>query len=278
MENRLQLLVDDGGAIEMLKIENTYVEVYLFLLHVVSKAEVMLVLGDAGGVQDDIGEHDGVEPHGVEIVVVEGDVKDGVDSHNEEEEGCAGVEPKGDVEDGGGADFGEHHGVEGVVEDDDEEEEGRAGVEPESVEGHVEDDGGEDISEHHGVEGVVEGDDDEEEGCAGLEPEGFDGHVEDDGGEVEKYDEEKEGHGGQGIGAAIHEDMECDHDGGDDYTIKANKEMTKDSNYHSHYEKSSQLSSEDPTRRRNGQILEYQMFFLLVFLRMKQVVNKLGSL
>jgi len=61
--------------------------------------------------------------------------------------------------------------------------------------------------------------------------------------------------------------------------------MTKDSNYHSHYEKSSQLSSEDPTkdlanliRRRNGQRLEHQMFFLLVFLRIKQVVNKLGSL
>jgi len=56
--------------------------------------------------------------------------------------------------------------------------------------------------------------------------------------------------------------------------------MTKESNYHSHYEKSSQLSSEDSTkdladltRRRNG-----KMFFLLVFLRIKQVVNKLGSL
>jgi len=71
--------------------------------------------------------------------------------------------------------------------------------------------------------------------------------------------------------------------GGHD-TIQASKEMTKDSNYHSHYEKSSQLSSEDPTkdladltRRRNWQILEHQIFFLLVFLRIKQVVNKLGS-
>jgi len=61
--------------------------------------------------------------------------------------------------------------------------------------------------------------------------------------------------------------------------------MTKDLNYHSHYEKSSQLSSEDLTkdladltRRRNGQRPEHQMFFLLVFLRIKQVVNKLGSL
>jgi len=57
------------------------------------------------------------------------------------------------------------------------------------------------------------------------------------------------------------------------------------SNYHSHYEKSSQLSSENPTKdlvdltkKRNGQRPEHQMFFLLVFLRIKQVVNKLGSL
>ena len=67
-------------------------------------------------------------------------------------------------------------------------------------------------------------------------------------------------------------------------TIQANKEITKDSNYHSHYEKSSQLSSENTsndlsnlTRKRNGQRPEHQMFFLLVFLRIKQVVNKLGS-
>jgi len=68
--------------------------------------------------------------------------------------------------------------------------------------------------------------------------------------------------------------------GGHD-TIQANKEMTKNS----HYEKSSLLSNEDPTkdlayltRRRNGQSPEHQMFFLLVFLRIKQVVNKLSSL
>jgi len=61
--------------------------------------------------------------------------------------------------------------------------------------------------------------------------------------------------------------------------------MTKNSNYYSHYEKSSQLSSENPTkdlkdltRRRNGQRPEHQMFFLLVFLIIKQVVNKFGSL
>jgi len=61
--------------------------------------------------------------------------------------------------------------------------------------------------------------------------------------------------------------------------------MIKDSHDLSHYEKSSQLSSEDPTkdladltRRRNWQRPEHQMFFLLVFLRIKQVVNKLGSL
>jgi len=61
--------------------------------------------------------------------------------------------------------------------------------------------------------------------------------------------------------------------------------MVKDSHDHSHYEKSSQLSSEDLTkdlvdltRRRNGQKQEHQIFFLLVFLRIKQAVNKLSSL
>jgi len=61
--------------------------------------------------------------------------------------------------------------------------------------------------------------------------------------------------------------------------------MTKDSNYNSHYEKSSLLSSEDLTkdpadltRRRNGQRPEHTMFFLLFYLRIKQVVNKLCSL
>jgi len=43
--------------------------------------------------------------------------------------------------------------------------------------------------------------------------------------------------------------------------------MTKDAN-----------KSEDLTRRRNGQRPEHLMFFLLVFLRIKHVVNKLGSL
>jgi len=68
-------------------------------------------------------------------------------------------------------------------------------------------------------------------------------------------------------------------------TIQANKEMINDLNYHSHYEKSSQLSSENPTkdltdltRRRNGQRPEHQMLFLLVFLKIKHVVNNLGSL
>jgi len=67
-------------------------------------------------------------------------------------------------------------------------------------------------------------------------------------------------------------------------TNQANKKTTKDANYHSHYEKSSQLSSEDPTndlanltRRRNGKRPKHQMFFFLVFLRIKQVVNNLGS-
>jgi len=66
---------------------------------------------------------------------------------------------------------------------------------------------------------------------------------------------------------------------------KANKEIIKYSHDHSYYEKSSQLSSEDPTkdlpdltRRSNEQRPEHQIFFLLVFLRIKQVVNKLGSL
>ena len=176
LENRLQLLVDDGGAIEMLKNSNTHGEVHLFLVHVVSEEEVMLVLGDV------------VEPEGVE----------------------------GDVEDGGSVDIDEDHGMEGVVEGDDEEEEGCASVEPEGVEVDVEDVGGVDIGEHHGIEGVVEGDDEEEEGRAGVEPEGLDGHVEDDGDEVEEDEEEDEGHGGQGIGAPIHKDMECDNDGGDD--------------------------------------------------------------
>jgi len=68
-------------------------------------------------------------------------------------------------------------------------------------------------------------------------------------------------------------------------TNQANKEMIKEAHYHSHHEKSSQQSSEDLikdladlTKGRNGQKPEHLMFFLLVFLRIKQVVNKLGSL
>ena len=68
-------------------------------------------------------------------------------------------------------------------------------------------------------------------------------------------------------------------------TNQVNKEMTKDAHYHSHYKKSSQHSSEDLTkdltdltRGRNGQIPEHLKFFLLVYLRIKHVVNNLGSL
>jgi len=45
--------------------------------------------------------------------------------------------------------------------------------------------------------------------------------------------------------------------------------MTKDA----HYESSSQLSSEYPTRGRNGERPKHLKFFLLVFLSIKQVVN-----
>ena len=72
--------------------------------------------------------------------------------------------------------------------------------------------------------------------------------------------------------------------GGHD-TNQANKQMAKDAHYHSHYKNSSQHSSEDLikdlaylTRGRNRQKPEHLMFFLLIFLRIKQVVNKLGSL
>jgi len=46
---------------------------------------------------------------------------------------------------------------------------------------------------------------------------------------------------------------------------QTNKEMTKDA----HYEKSSQQSSEDLTRGRNGHEPEHLMFFLLIFLKNK---------
>ena len=68
-------------------------------------------------------------------------------------------------------------------------------------------------------------------------------------------------------------------------TNQASKEMTKDAHYRWHHEKSSQQTSEnltkdlaDLTRGRNGHKPEHLMFFQLVFLRIKQVVNNLGSL
>jgi len=68
-------------------------------------------------------------------------------------------------------------------------------------------------------------------------------------------------------------------------TNQANKEMTKDAHYLSHHKKSSQQSSEDLTkdlvdltRGRNGKKPEHLFFLLLVFLKIKQVVYKLGSL
>jgi len=80
---------------------------------------------------------DGVEPEGVEVNVEDG----------------GGVEPKGveaDVDDGGGVDIGEHHGMEGVVEEDEEEDEdhGSQGIGPpihedmECDNDSVDDDGG----------------------------------------------------------------------------------------------------------------------------------------
>ena len=124
LENRLEVLVDDGGAIKMLKIANTHGEVHLFLVHVVSEAEVMLVLGD--------GVHGcGVEPTGVEV-----DVEDG-----------GGVEPTGvetDVEDDGGV---EPTSVEIDVEDG-------GGVEPEGVEGDVEEEGVGEEDESHGGQDI----------------------------------------------------------------------------------------------------------------------------
>jgi len=72
--------------------------------------------------------------------------------------------------------------------------------------------------------------------------------------------------------------------GGHD-TIQVDKKMTKDSRDHLHYEQSSQQSNQDPTkdlmnltRRRTGHRPEHQMFFLLVFFKIKHVVNNLGSL
>ena len=117
LENRLEVLVDDGGAIEMLKIANTHGEVHLFLVHVVAEAEVMLVLG-------------GVEPTGVEADVEDGGVVEptGFETDVENDGGMEPTGVEGDVEDGGGV---EPKGVEGDVEDD-------GGVEPEGLEGNVE--------------------------------------------------------------------------------------------------------------------------------------------
>ncbi|KAK7333940.1 hypothetical protein VNO80_30721 [Phaseolus coccineus] len=77
----------------------------------------MLVLGDGvegKSVQGNVEDGGGVEPEGVESNVEDG----------------GGMEPKGvqaNVEDGGGVDIGEHHGMEGVGEEDDEEDEGHGG-------------------------------------------------------------------------------------------------------------------------------------------------------
>jgi len=156
LENRLEVLVDDGGAIEMLKIVNTHGEVHLFLLHVVSEAEVVLVLGDVedgGGVEPKGLERD-VENGGVEPEGLERDVEDG-----------GGVEPEGlecDVEDGGGV---EPEGLERNVEDG-------GGLQPEDVEGDVEDGGG---VEPEGVEGNVED-------GGGVESQGVQANVQDGGG------------------------------------------------------------------------------------------------
>ena len=69
-------------------------------------------------------------------------------------------------------------------------------------------------------------------------------------------------------------------------TIQVAKKITNDSRDNSHCEQSSQQSSQDPikdqtdlTRRRTGHRPKHQMFFLLVFLKDKNMfVNKLGSL
>jgi len=65
-------------------------------------------------------------------------------------------------------------------------------------------------------------------------------------------------------------------------TNQVSKEMTKDPRDKS---QSSQQASQDPTKnlveltgRRNRRRPEHQLFFLLVFLRIKHVVNNLGSL
>ena len=65
--------------------------------------------------------------------------------------------------------------------------------------------------------------------------------------------------------------------GGHDTTQLA-KQMTKDTRGTSHFDQSSQLTRQGPTkyrkglnRRRTGHKLEHQMFFLLIFLQEKNV-------
>jgi len=167
LENRLEILVDDDGAIEILKIANTHGEIHLFLLHVVSEAEVVLVLGDVedgGGVKPEGLEHNVEDGGGLQLDGVEGDVEDdgGVEPEGLERnvEDGGGLQPEGvesDVEDGGGV---EPEGVEGNFDDG-------GGVESQGVQANVEDGGGVDIGEHHGMEGVGEEDEEEDEGCGG---------------------------------------------------------------------------------------------------------------
>ena len=64
-------------------------------------------------------------------------------------------------------------------------------------------------------------------------------------------------------------------------TIQVSKDMTKDSRDHSH---SSQQLSQDPTKdladltgRRSKRRPEHQLLFLLVYLKIKHVVNNLGT-
>ena len=158
LENRLEVLVEDGGAIEMLKIANTNGEVHLFFLHVVSEAEMVLVLGDVedgSGVEPEDLEHNvddggGLQPDDVEGYVDDGGVEPEGLERNVEDGGSLqpeGVE--GDVEDGGGV---EPQGVEGNVN-------GGGGVESQGVQANVEDGGGVDIGEYYGMKGVGEEDD-----------------------------------------------------------------------------------------------------------------------
>ena len=91
LEDRLQILVDDGGVIDMLKVANRYFKFHLFLVHVVSETEVMEGSGEDGVEgRDDCGKEGDVEDDGGK----EGDVEDDVGEADEEE--------------GDGEDIGEH--------------------------------------------------------------------------------------------------------------------------------------------------------------------------